>query len=45
MAVIGREMLAGRNPDEVSREVLLLLDDMEGLLGERVLNYAVRPSE
>lgn len=45
MAVIGREMLARRNPDEVSREVLLLLDDMEGLLSEKVLNYAVRPSE
>ncbi|MDX3548179.1 TetR/AcrR family transcriptional regulator [Streptomyces europaeiscabiei] len=45
MAVIGREMLAGRNPDEVSREVLLLLDGMEGLLSDKVLNYAVRPSE
>ncbi|WP_200303856.1 TetR/AcrR family transcriptional regulator [Streptomyces adelaidensis] len=44
MAVISREMLAGRNPDEVSREVLLLLDDMEGLLSEKVLNYAVRLS-
>lgn len=42
MAVIGREMMAGRNPDEVSREVLLLLDDMEELLSEKVLNYAVR---
>ncbi|MET7699493.1 MULTISPECIES: TetR/AcrR family transcriptional regulator [unclassified Streptomyces] len=42
MATIGREMMAGRNPDEVSREVLLLLDDMEGLLSEKVLNYAVR---
>lgn len=45
MAVIGREMLDGRNPDEVSREVLLLLDGMEGLLSEKVLNYAVRPFE
>jgi len=45
MAVIGREMLAGRNPGEVSREVLLLLDGMEGLLSEKVLNYAVRPSQ
>lgn len=44
-AVTGRGTLAGREPDEVSREVLLLLDDMEGLLGEKVLNYAVRPSE
>jgi AcrR family transcriptional regulator len=42
MAVIGREMMAGRNPGEVSREVLLLLDDMEELLSEKVLNYAVR---
>lgn len=42
MAVIGREMVKGRNPGEVSREVLVLLDDMEELLGEKVLNYAVR---
>ncbi|MFJ9586407.1 hypothetical protein [Streptomyces acidicola] len=42
MAVIAREMVAGRKPDEVSREVLGLLDDMEGLLSEKVLNYAVR---
>ncbi|MEV6114870.1 helix-turn-helix domain-containing protein [Streptomyces sp. NPDC052109] len=39
---IGREMLAGREPAEVSREVLVLLDDIEDLLSERVLNYAVR---
>lgn len=39
---IGREMVAGRNPDEVSREVLALLDDIEELLSENVLNYAVR---
>ncbi|MDT7844092.1 TetR/AcrR family transcriptional regulator [Streptomyces justiciae] len=39
---IGREMVAGRNPDEVSREVLVLLDDIEELLSEKVLNYAVR---
>lgn len=45
MAVIGREMLARRNSDEVSREVLLLLDEMEGLLSEKVLNYAVRRPE
>jgi AcrR family transcriptional regulator len=42
---IGREMVAGRNPDEVSREVLTLLDDIEELLGENVLNYAVRGAE
>ncbi|MFJ7074723.1 TetR/AcrR family transcriptional regulator [Streptomyces sp. NPDC098781] len=39
---IGREMVAGRNPGKVSREVLVLLDDIEELLGEKVLNYAVR---
>ncbi|MFJ4524814.1 TetR/AcrR family transcriptional regulator [Streptomyces sp. NPDC088810] len=39
---IGREMLAGRKPAEVSREVLVLLDDIEDLLSEKVLNYAVR---
>ncbi|MFG2223500.1 TetR/AcrR family transcriptional regulator [Streptomyces sp. NPDC048644] len=41
-AAIAREMLAGRKPAEVSREALVLLDDMEELLSERVLNYAVR---
>jgi AcrR family transcriptional regulator len=45
MGVIGREMVKGRNPGEVSREVLVLLDDMEELLGEKVLNYAVRSTE
>jgi hypothetical protein len=35
-------MMAGRPPGEVSREVLVLLDDMEDLLSEKVLNYAVR---
>jgi AcrR family transcriptional regulator len=39
---IGREMMAGREPAEVSREVLALIDDIEDLLGERVLDYAVR---
>jgi hypothetical protein len=38
-------MVKGRNPGEVSREVLVLLDDMEELLGEKVLNYAVRSTE
>ncbi|WP_037680598.1 TetR/AcrR family transcriptional regulator [Streptomyces griseus] len=41
-ATIGREMVAGRNPDEVSREMLVLLDGIEELLSEKVLNYAVR---
>ncbi|MFI6686870.1 TetR/AcrR family transcriptional regulator [Streptomyces sp. NPDC050485] len=42
MAAISREMMAGRDPGEVSREVLVLIDEMESLLGEKVLNYAVR---
>ena len=42
MAVIGREMVKGCDPREVSREVLVLLDDIEDLLSEKVLNYAVR---
>ncbi|MFJ8632722.1 TetR/AcrR family transcriptional regulator [Streptomyces sp. NPDC093568] len=42
---IGREMVAGRNPGKVSREVLVLLDDIEELLSEKVLNYAVRAAQ
>ncbi|MFG2722985.1 TetR/AcrR family transcriptional regulator [Streptomyces sp. NPDC048416] len=42
MAAISREMMAGRDPKAVSREVLVLIDEMEGLLGDKVLNYAVR---
>ncbi|MFC5212278.1 TetR/AcrR family transcriptional regulator [Streptomyces coerulescens] len=42
---IGREMVAGRNPGKVSREVLVLLDDIEELLSADVLNYAVRGVE
>ena len=42
MSVVGREMIAGRDPGEVSREVLVLIDDMEELLSEKVLNYALR---
>ncbi|MFD8724721.1 TetR/AcrR family transcriptional regulator [Streptomyces sp. NPDC059629] len=45
MSVIGREMVKGRDPREVSREVLVLLDDIEDLLSEKVLNYAVRGAE
>jgi AcrR family transcriptional regulator len=41
IAVIGREMVKGRDPREVSREVLVLLDEIEDLLSERVLGYAV----
>jgi hypothetical protein len=39
---IGREMGAGRAPDEVSREILVLLDGMEELLSPEVLGCAVR---
>jgi AcrR family transcriptional regulator len=42
IAVIGREMAKGRDPREVSREALVLLDDIEGLLSDKVLGYAVR---
>ncbi len=42
---IGAEMVKGRRPADVSREALVLLDEMEDLLGERVLNYAVRTTE
>ncbi|MEU6991954.1 TetR/AcrR family transcriptional regulator [Streptomyces sp. NPDC046465] len=42
MAWIGDEMSKRREPAEVSREALGLLDEMEELLSEKVLNYAVR---
>ncbi|NEB79018.1 TetR/AcrR family transcriptional regulator [Streptomyces sp. SID14478] len=42
MAGIGRRMLAGGTPAGVSRDMLGVLDDIEGLLSEKVLNYAVR---
>ncbi|MGV9234707.1 TetR/AcrR family transcriptional regulator [Streptomyces nigra] len=42
---VGREMLKGRKPGEVSRETLVLLDDIEELLSEKVLNYAVRGAQ
>ncbi|GGX55624.1 hypothetical protein GCM10010358_06790 [Streptomyces minutiscleroticus] len=42
MGLIGRETVAGRDPSEVSREILDVLDEMEDLPGEKVLNYAVR---
>ncbi|MCT2546024.1 MULTISPECIES: TetR/AcrR family transcriptional regulator [Streptomyces] len=45
MAYIGREMVAGRRAGEVSRDALVLLDDIEELLGEKVLNYARRAAE
>ncbi|MEU6127315.1 TetR/AcrR family transcriptional regulator [Streptomyces sp. NPDC047123] len=42
MAWIGAEMSRRREPAEVSREALALLDEMEELLSRKVLNYAVR---
>lgn len=45
MGCVGREMTAGRKPAEVSREALVLLDEMEELLSEKALNYAVRAAE
>ncbi len=42
MGYIGREMCAGRAAAEVSRDALGLLDEIEEILGETVLNYAVR---
>lgn len=41
-AWIGAEMARRRVPAEVSREALVLLDELEELLGERVLNYGIR---
>ncbi|MFG2327776.1 TetR/AcrR family transcriptional regulator [Streptomyces sp. NBC_01723] len=45
MMGIGQRMVAGGKPAQVSREMLLLLDEMEELLSEKVLNYAVRGAE
>lgn len=42
IAFISAEMTAGRKAGEVSREALDLLDEIEDLLGGRVLDYAVR---
>ncbi|MBZ6114335.1 MULTISPECIES: TetR/AcrR family transcriptional regulator [Streptomyces] len=42
LAAIGQRMVDGGEPSEVSREVMLLLDEMEELLSGKVLNYAVR---
>lgn len=44
IVTIAQEMMAGRNPAEVSREALVVLDEMEEVLSEKVLNYAVRPA-
>ncbi|MER5491188.1 TetR/AcrR family transcriptional regulator [Streptomyces sp. NPDC002454] len=45
MAVIRSGLVEGATPEAVSREALDALDEMEELLGERVLNYAVRAPE
>ncbi|MEV0018865.1 TetR/AcrR family transcriptional regulator [Streptomyces tendae] len=45
LATIGGRMVAGGKPSEVSRDMLLLLDEMEELLSEKVLNYAVRGAQ
>ncbi|MEV8567721.1 TetR/AcrR family transcriptional regulator [Streptomyces sp. NPDC051322] len=42
MAWIGDEMVAGGSKEEVSRRALDLLDDIEEVLGGKVLNYAVK---
>lgn len=42
---ISKEMLAGRKAVDVSRDALAVLDDIEGLLGAGVLNYARRAAE
>ncbi|TXS56935.1 TetR/AcrR family transcriptional regulator [Streptomyces sp. t39] len=42
MGWIGAEMVKRRKPDQVSREALVLIDEMEELLSEKVLDYAVR---
>ncbi|MFE1766327.1 TetR/AcrR family transcriptional regulator [Streptomyces angustmyceticus] len=45
MGWITQQMLDGRKPAEASREALGLLDEMADLLGEKVLNYAVRATD
>ncbi|MEU9593083.1 TetR/AcrR family transcriptional regulator [Streptomyces sp. NPDC048193] len=45
MTAVGRRMTAGGKPAEVSRDTLVLLDEMEDLLSDRVLNYAVRGAD
>ncbi|MFF2959741.1 TetR/AcrR family transcriptional regulator [Streptomyces sp. NPDC057963] len=42
---VGQEMTAGRKAVDVSRDALALLDEIEELLGEKVLNYARRAAE
>lgn len=42
---VSQEMMKGRKAVEVSHDALGVLDDIEGLLGEQVLNYARRGAE
>ncbi|MEU5437210.1 TetR/AcrR family transcriptional regulator [Streptomyces sp. NPDC020719] len=42
VAYISAEMMAGRKATKVSRDALVVLDDIEELLGEKVLKYAVK---
>ncbi|MEV4871051.1 hypothetical protein [Streptomyces syringium] len=44
---IGRALLTGRTAVDASRDALVLLDEMEELMGEKLLGYAggtVRPT-
>ncbi|GII75292.1 TetR family transcriptional regulator [Sphaerisporangium rufum] len=42
LSEIGRRTTVGEDPDTIAAAVLDLLDVVEGLLGERILGYAVR---
>ncbi|MFF4157474.1 TetR/AcrR family transcriptional regulator [Streptomyces sp. NPDC001678] len=41
---IQRELVAGRTAVETSRSALVLLDEIEGMLSDRLLEYGVRPA-
>ncbi|QFU89164.1 TetR/AcrR family transcriptional regulator [Amycolatopsis sp. YIM 10] len=42
---IGKRTVAGEDPELIAAAALTLLDEIEALLGERVLTYAVREEE
>ncbi|MEU8204784.1 TetR/AcrR family transcriptional regulator [Streptosporangium sp. NPDC049046] len=42
LSEIGRRTTAGERPDVIATDVLKLIDAAEGLMGERLLGYAVR---
>ncbi|MFF5114471.1 TetR/AcrR family transcriptional regulator [Streptosporangium sp. NPDC000509] len=42
LSEIGRRSTAGERPDVIAADVLKLIDAAEGLMGERLLGYAVR---